>query len=312
MSKELMTIEKAAIDRLDAAANTALAVNTLAGRFERTFGMASAMVELQTALDQQGVMDNIMSLQGSPLGFRTDKDKTGGYPVEVVRDCMIEATMQGVYPVGNEFNIIAGRCYITKEGYGRKLKELPGVTNLVELPGIPAMKPNGAVVEMRMVCDYAGEHTDETLPFAIRVNSGMGSDAILGKATRKARKWLFEKVTGIETPGGEVDDGPVIDITAEVSDTDDFADLKKTMAKPIKHDPVPSTEAPTVAEMCAPLHPDPATVLAYFKQVEGDWHVSRSLKEFSHERKKDIITKAYGWKKLIREWLAKLDTQDNA
>ena len=43
-----------------------------------------------------------------------------------------------------------------------------------------------------------------TLP--IRVNKGMGADAVLGKATRKAYAWLLEKISGTNVADGEASD----------------------------------------------------------------------------------------------------------
>lgn len=34
----------------------------------------------------------------------------------------------------------------------------------------------------------------------------MGTDAVIGKATRKARAWLFSKLTGMEVGEGDVQD----------------------------------------------------------------------------------------------------------
>jgi hypothetical protein len=44
----------------------------------------------------------------------------------------------------------------------------------------------------------------EELDIPIRVNSGMGVDAIIGKATRKARCWLFNSINGTEISDGDV------------------------------------------------------------------------------------------------------------
>ena len=42
------------------------------------------------------IMEPIMALQNTSLGFRTDN--FNGYPVDVVKDALIEATFKGVYP----------------------------------------------------------------------------------------------------------------------------------------------------------------------------------------------------------------------
>ena len=40
----------------------------------------------------------------------------------------------------------------------------------------------------------------------VRINAGMGSDAILGKAERKMRARIYNRITGTEFPEGEVGD----------------------------------------------------------------------------------------------------------
>ena len=78
------------------------------GHFARAFQMAAGIRMLKAAITKE-MMADLMDLQGSPLGFRTDKDKDGGYPEAVVKECAIEAALRGAYWVGNEFNIIAIR-----------------------------------------------------------------------------------------------------------------------------------------------------------------------------------------------------------
>lgn len=199
-------IKKETVTALDNIAKESMQIMTLAERFEKTFRLADAVNQLRDLLTP-AVMEPIMKLQGTKLGYKTDKDSAGGYPSEVVRECLIEATMQGVYPVGNEFNIIAGQCYITKEGFGHKLRDL-GRSYMIT-PGIPKMQEKGAVIDMKI--EWDGKHST-VIPFCIRVNAGMGADAIVGKAERKARAWLWRTMTGQEAPEGEAGDD-AIDIT---------------------------------------------------------------------------------------------------
>ena len=68
-------------------------------------------------------------------GFLTDrgharaKDKTP-YDDDTLCNAAVEALLHGVNWDGNEFNIIAGRCYLTQNGYRRKVKETPGLADL--------------------------------------------------------------------------------------------------------------------------------------------------------------------------------------
>jgi hypothetical protein len=173
--------------------------------------LAHGVTALRKALTDQVMSEVFMPLQGSALGFQTDKDRDGGYPVPVVRDCVIEALIHGFQPVGNELNIIAGRFYGAKNGFARKVREFPGLTDLHITPGVPLNAGDkGSLVPMtatwrvsgapyEMVRDVSKNATtgvvhDTRIP--VRVNSGMGVDAVVGKATRKMLKAIYDLLTG--------------------------------------------------------------------------------------------------------------------
>ncbi len=193
---------------------------------EQAIVLANGMRALRAALTDEIVGKLLMPLQGSSLGFRTDKDAGQGYSIEVVRDCAIEAMIRGFQPVGNEFNIIASRAYFTKEGFTRKVSEFPGLTDLEFEIGVPHIAGDkGALVPYtarwklngkpdQIVRDLLkredGSVSDQRIP--IRVNSGMGADAILGKARRKILAQIYEKVSGAKFAPT---DGDAIDTTGE-------------------------------------------------------------------------------------------------
>lgn len=202
MSKEHATaIVKA--EALDLAVQRGIEAQAMAGKMTKALAVAQAMSDIRAAFSPE-IMSPIMALQGTAIGFRTDKDDKGGYPESVVRDCAIEAMLQGVTLTGNQFNVIAGRSYITKEGMGQKLKDIAGLSYSVT-PGIPTMSGGGAVQPMEIEWTYDGKADKRTLQVCVRVNAGMGADAIIGKATRKARAWLYQHITGIEIPEGELE-----------------------------------------------------------------------------------------------------------
>lgn len=210
MGNELV-IANETVAALDKAAANGLLAQKEASQFKRAAMVAGAIAELRSILTPK-VMEPFMNLQNTSIGFKTDNP--AGYPVDVVRDCLIEATLKGVYPVGNEFNIIAKQCYITKEGYFHKLRDLQNF-HWVETPAIPRnVGENGAVIKVKLEWTLNKQKSEKELELAIRVNRGMGADAIIGKALRKARAWLYTTVTGQEIGDGDVD-GEVIDIAPE-------------------------------------------------------------------------------------------------
>lgn len=178
------------------------------GRIQRAAVLAQGMQRLKDLISDEFIAQNFQPLQGSRLGFLTDKDDKGGYDTKTVRECLIEALLRGVQPVGNEFNIIAGQPYITKEGFARLVREFPGLTDLRENYGVPKMSDNGARVQCSASWKLNGVEDSLEREFAIKVNRGMGTDAVLGKAKRKLLAAVFDRLTGSEMPEGEVGDAP--------------------------------------------------------------------------------------------------------
>ena len=163
--------------------------------------------ELMTPL----YMQVVMGMQNNRLGFKTDKPD-GGYPEPVVKNCLIEAVLTGVLPYGNQFNIIAGNCYVTKEGFGYLLKRIPGLQYelIPALPRISADKGSAAVVmKIRWKMPEDQNWNEREIEFPIKVNNYMGADAVIGKGERKARAWLYKKLTGSEVSDGDINDAPM-------------------------------------------------------------------------------------------------------
>ena len=205
-----LAVNDSVITALDNAAKQGMFAQTVTNEFKKMFITGAAMAELRALLTPE-VMRPIMALQNTPIGFLTD-NKAGGYPVDVVRDCVIEAAFNGISVCGNEFNIISGRFYPTKNGLKHKLRDIQGLYKNVT-PGIPKMVgENGSIVTMHVDWTYNNEKHEKDLTLAIRVNRGMGADAIIGKATRKVYAWLYEEVTGNSVNEGDVtDDVQMID-----------------------------------------------------------------------------------------------------
>jgi len=207
-----------AVRRLDEIVEQAALAELPAGRMSKAITMARGIRMLQDALTPE-VMKDIVALQGSCLGFRTDKDSSGGYPEKDVKRCLIEALLQGALPVGNQFNIIASRSYLTKEFFEATVPTLPGMSNLLYSFEVPKIVNGGALVGARarwllndkemqlqriLSKDAAGTEIDERIP--VRVNSGQGADAILGKATRKLLRMIYGQCTGVHLADGDADD----------------------------------------------------------------------------------------------------------
>lgn len=187
------------------------------GKLERAVMLARGMVELREAMT--AIMPQLLPLMNAKLGFLTDRDPRRSkqavepYPVEVVRDCLIEGLLRGVYPVNNEINIISGGCYITKEGLERLVREIPGLTDLKVSTDPPRVREGGAVVRVAARWKMGGKPDQlidtEGKPgvdIAVRLNAGMGADAATGKAERKAYARIYRQITDTELTDGDVTD----------------------------------------------------------------------------------------------------------
>jgi hypothetical protein len=98
---------------------------------------------------------------------------------------------------------------LTKEGFGYLLSKLQGLTYEI-VPFIPKVEGNQAVIVMKITWSMNGGKTEvREIEFAIKVNNFMGADAIIGKATRKARAWLYNTITGVEIAEGDITDADI-------------------------------------------------------------------------------------------------------
>lgn len=259
--------------------------------FQKMFTLAQAMNELREALTDE-VMEPIMALQGSRVGFKTDKDtiknkETGwvakkgpGYPIDIVREVTMEAILFGAYMTGNEVNILAGQMYATKEHFVRKVRELDGLTDLSVLIGTPVIekdkdKDNGSGVakirckakwKMHGVEQSVGMDDAVPLVFSTRVYDRDGGhsvapDMALGKVTRKLYKHIYETATGSKViiPDGDAED-MARDVDAKVVDraTIDLGAIKAGDAT--AHTPVDAPQPAPVAES-APAEDLPAATI---------------------------------------------------
>jgi len=179
--------------------------------FEKAFVMASAIQVLQERLTSE-FMKPIMALQGSNLGFKTDADKKGGYPEAEVKACLIDAVLLGLQPINNEFNIISGNMYPTRQGFGSLLQKINGLKySLVYSNPIFSADKTTATCKVVVNWEINGNPQSQELEFPIKSNAYATADAILGKCERKARRWLFNTVKGTDIPDGDVSDLPIKD-----------------------------------------------------------------------------------------------------
>lgn len=173
------------------------------------------------------MLDMVKGLMNTHTGFLTDRDpsrvRNGAqftpYDDETIKTCIVEAMLHEVMLDGNEFNIIAGKCYITQNGYKRKCRELPGLTDLQVSPGIPRLDQASGQMVCRVAATWKmngkpmvlmGADGQPGRAFPIKNDSPSTADNLTGKALRKAYKAVFELSTGSEISEVDEDDTPQV------------------------------------------------------------------------------------------------------
>lgn len=195
-------------EKFEMAVNNAHSINL----FENTtaaFGAAIAIKELRGILTTELMNEVFMPLMNTRVGFMTDKptrDKPNVlYSLEEVRNCLIDGICIGLLPTGNQINIIAGRMYPTKEGYTALLKKI-GVKYVINIGQDASQSPTIAELKVRIDYEYKGEKNAFPYTAQLKKTDYTGIDQLKGKAERRAKKALFEYLTGCDLGEGDATD----------------------------------------------------------------------------------------------------------
>lgn len=207
------------------------------------FLAANVVVSLRDALTDE-VMDRVfMPLMNKKIGFLTDRNparpsKDGKavipYDRDVVRDCIIDAAFIGLLPTGNQFNIISGTMYPTKEGYTSLLKKL-GVKYIIQKTPLQDLSEKCAQVSCKISYSLNKENNSFAIVAPIKKDGFSSMDQILGKAERKAKRALYEYITGCDFGDADEQSGiPDIDEQPGVASTVQrkIESMKKTERQP--------------------------------------------------------------------------------
>lgn len=164
------------------------------------------------------LMQDIMSLRGTPLGFLTDRDggktvkrgdkevKLPEYSEEVTRDCVVAALFEGYRLVNNEFNILASKMYPAKNGVHRQIEEFPGLTDLETDIGVPEVRGKCWVVTAKARWKVNGEpmsvektqREDGDYRIMLPMYSTDKPATVLGKAESQLFRAIWKRLTGSE------------------------------------------------------------------------------------------------------------------
>jgi len=195
----------------------------LANNVGAAFVAAVVVSKLREALTDEVVNKVFMPLMNTKIGFLTDKPgrdrKTGQvtplYDVETVRLSIIDAVTIGLLPTGNQFNIIAGRMYPTKEGYTHLLKRL-GVKYFLDVSYDKGSNQNYAEIPVKINYEHDGVKNSFLITATVKKDNYSSHDQLRGKAERRAKKALFEYITGCDFGDADEDSGRTVDAKYEL------------------------------------------------------------------------------------------------
>lgn len=207
---ELPATIVAAQEKFEVALRDASAID-IVNNFGAAFNAARVITLLREALTDEVMARVFMPLMNTKVGFRTDRDgkpdKQGRvkplYDVPTVRDAIIDAAIIGLLPTGNQFNIISGTMYPTKEGYTVLLKKI-GAKYVIDVQQDRGQNPAFAEFPCKITYSYNGEKNSLTINATVRRDQYSSNDQLRGKAERRAKKALYEYLTG--TDYGEADE----------------------------------------------------------------------------------------------------------
>jgi len=203
------------------------------GVMEKLSIQADAILFIQDSITPE-LMSKAMKLMNTPLGFKTDKTSSPFYSEDVVKKALVVALLNGAQITGNQFNIIAGQCYLTKEFYRPAILRWPGLRNFEHYIGIPSMFGDRAhVFEGKAQWEIDGElfemvfrKNENGIDNRIVVKStpasqnypGSSPDELRGKAEAKLYNRVWQRLTGLNMDVGDDDyiDGTVAPRTENI------------------------------------------------------------------------------------------------
>lgn len=231
------------------------------------------------------IMADVMKLMDSPLGFKTDRASGNkpSYTEAQVRNVLLTALVRGARIGGNEFNIIAGQCYFTKEFFRRAILEFPGLTHLSEPKISPPTKHGESTVAMEAFISWRLHGEEQSVSCRKDDESGVdsriivktyhtdGPAKILGVAESRLLRKVMQKLTGLNYQIIGDDESNTVD------------------AKPTKQ------EAPTLTHQ-----PDLDAIEVGRLECEADLEAVANTKSLN------------AWKTRVNKWINSQDCDDAA
>ncbi len=198
----------------------------IVSNFGAAFQAVSVVKLLRQALTDEVMEAVFMPLMNRKIGFLTDRNGQPNsrgqvkppYSLDAVRDCVIDAVSIGLLPTGNQFNIIADKMYPTKEGYTALLRKL-GVKYFIEVNYDKGQTHGFAEIPCKITYNYNGEKNGFSIIATVKKDDYSSPDQLRGKAERRAKKTLYEYITGCDFGDADEDYSRTVEDAVVVSET---------------------------------------------------------------------------------------------
>ena len=242
----------------------------------------AAMIQVQAykALEDAispEILRDFRLMENTERGFKTDRvagtrDKSGNavqpYSDQVIKRVIIGALSKGARLIDNEFNVIAGNLYLTKNFYMPRVKRFPGLTELKILWGVPSQSGSGkgwlypAKASWKLNGRPDSIECLQTKDFdsriVVRGYESSSVDEIRGKAEAKLYRWIFERVSGINIEAAETFESLGDDLPAApmAIDCDKLPEPTREQLKPAAGQGTMFDDAEDPAVACAKMMND--------------------------------------------------------
>lgn len=154
-------------------------------------------------------LEIIKSLMNTGIGFKTDHNPNDPnckykdiYSDDIIKNCVVQAVMLGLRIHGNEFNILGGNFYATKEGLDRIVHSNPSLEEKVK-DKVKNFRQDDKTGIWGITFEYSYKLKGEskvTEEVTVLVKGKQGNydipfDAVMGKAKRKLYKTVYNDMT---------------------------------------------------------------------------------------------------------------------
>lgn len=154
-------------------------------------------------------LEIIKSLMNTGIGFKTDRNPNDPncknkeiYSDDIIKNCVVQAIMYGLRIHGNEFNILGGNFYATKEGLDRIVHSNPLLEEKAKekIKGFRQDDKTGIWgISFEYLYKLKGEaKVSEEVTAYVKGKIGnydIPFDAVMGKAKRKLFKVMYNDMT---------------------------------------------------------------------------------------------------------------------